>query len=46
MTDTMIMVAQRLDRGLRSNVISLLLFITNINCNFALRKRVLFNNAE
>ena len=35
------MVAQRLDRELRLNVISLLLFITNINCTFALRKSVL-----
>ena len=41
MTDTRTMVAQRLDRGLRPNVISLLLFITNINCTFALRKSVL-----
>ena len=41
MTDTRTMVAQRLDRGLRANVISLLLFITNINCTFALRKSVL-----
>ena len=35
MTDTRIMVAQRLDRELRPNVTSLLLFITNIYCGFA-----------
>ena len=43
MTDTRIMVAQRLDRGLRPNVISLLLFITNINCIFALRIKAFFS---
>ena len=35
MTDTRIMVAQRLDRGLRLNVTSLFLFIINIYCGFA-----------
>ena len=34
MTDTRIMVAQRLDRELRLNVTSLFLFIINIYCGF------------